>query len=187
LAKHSVWLFAFVLVSVAACGKRETRTEPSPFDRFDRDKQVEATPLAPPFEKGDLDEEAPDDAEFSSIETYQGEGANLRKCGLRRYSCVVDGDTVWLKGTKIRIADIDTPEIYSPACPAEKALGEQAAQRLIELLNQGAIEAVPVGNQDEDRYGRKLRLLMRSGRSLGDQLVAEGLARRWSGRREPWC
>jgi endonuclease YncB( thermonuclease family) len=28
---------------------------------------------------------------------------------------------------------------------------------------------------------------LRDGRSLGDQLVSEGLARTWSGRREPWC
>ena len=26
------------------------------------------------------------------------------------YNCVVDGDTIWLNGQKIRIADIDTPE-----------------------------------------------------------------------------
>ena len=25
------------------------------------------------------------------------------------YNCVVDGDTIWLKGQKIRVADIDAP------------------------------------------------------------------------------
>ena len=29
--------------------------------------------------------------------------------------CVVDGDTFWIDGTKIRIADIDTPETHGPA------------------------------------------------------------------------
>ena len=33
--------------------------------------------------------------------------------------------------------------------------------------------------RDEDRYGRKLRVVVRNGRSLGDQLVSEGLARTW--------
>jgi len=28
--------------------------------------------------------------------------------------------------------------------------------------------------RDEDRYGRKLRVVVRNGRSLGDQLVSEG-------------
>ncbi len=31
-----------------------------------------------------------------------------------RRTCVVDGDTIWLEGVKIRIADIDTPEISQP-------------------------------------------------------------------------
>ena len=47
------------------------------------------------------------------------------------------------------------------------------------------LEAMP--GRDQDKYGRDLRVVVRSGRSLGDQLVAEGLARTWSGRREPWC
>jgi micrococcal nuclease len=41
--------------------------------------------------------------------------------------------------------------------------------------------------RDEDRYGRKLRVVVRDGRSIGDMLVAEGLARAWTGRREPRC
>ncbi|HEV7435057.1 MAG TPA: hypothetical protein VGO22_09340, partial [Pseudorhizobium sp.] len=31
-----------------------------------------------------------------------------------RWNCVVDGDTFWLQGVKIRIADIDTPELSPP-------------------------------------------------------------------------
>ena len=108
-------------------------------------------------------------------------------CGVVRRTCVVDGDTIWLEGVKIRIADIDTPEISQPKCDSEYQLGIKARDRLVVLLNQGEFSAVPIGNRDEDQYGRKLRVLMRDGRSIGDQLVAEGLARTWSGRREPWC
>jgi endonuclease YncB( thermonuclease family) len=53
-----------------------------------------------------------------------------------RDTCVVDGDTIWLDGVKIRIADIDTPEIRQPKCSGEKVLGERAKQRLIVLLNE---------------------------------------------------
>lgn len=108
-------------------------------------------------------------------------------CGLVRRTCVVDGDTFWLHGQKIRMADIDTPEVSQPQCAAEKALGNRATDRLIVLLNQGPFEMTPIRDRDEDQYGRKLRVILRAGRSLGDQLVAEGLARTWTGRREPWC
>ena len=108
-------------------------------------------------------------------------------CGITRSTCVVDGDTFWLEGEKIRIADIDTPEISEPKCDSEYELGMKATYRLRDLLNEGAFEVRPIGNRDEDRFGRKLRVVVRGGRSLGDQLVSEGLARTWTGRREPWC
>ena len=108
-------------------------------------------------------------------------------CGMIRKTCVVDGDTIWLDSVKIRVADIDTPEISSPKCDAEYDLGIRARDRLIILLNEGEFTLETIGNRDEDKYGRKLRVLVRGGRSLGDQLVAEGLARTWTGRREPWC
>jgi endonuclease YncB( thermonuclease family) len=108
-------------------------------------------------------------------------------CGTIRQTCVVDGDTIWLEGAKIRIADIDTPEISSPQCDAEYERGIRARDRLVVLLNEGEFELRPIGNRDEDQYGRKLRVILRSGRSLGDQLVSENLARTWTGRREPWC
>lgn len=108
-------------------------------------------------------------------------------CGLVRRTCVIDGDTIWLFGTRIRVADIDTPEISEPKCDREYDRGITARDRLVKLLNAGPFEVMPIGTRDEDRYGRKLRVLVRDGRSLGDQLVSEGLARTWSGQREPWC
>ena len=104
----------------------------------------------------------------------------------RRLTCVVDGDTFWLDRVKIRIADIDAPELSPPRCDAERTRGEAAKYRLQELLNAGAFSLVS-GDRDEDRYGRKLRTVTRNGRSIGETLVAEGLARRWDGARHPWC
>ena len=108
-------------------------------------------------------------------------------CGMVRRTCVVDGDTIWLEGVKIRIADIDTPEISQHRCDNEYALGIKARDRLVALLNEGEFTLWPIGDRDEDQYGRKLRVVIRQGRSIGDQLVAEGLARTWTGRKEPWC
>lgn len=104
-----------------------------------------------------------------------------------RTTCVVDGDTLWIDGVKIRIADVDTPEVSEPKCASELALGRRATSRLIDLLNQGPFELHAWQGRDEDRYGRKLRVLIRNGKSIGDMLVSEGLARTWVGRRQPWC
>ena len=103
-----------------------------------------------------------------------------------RYTCVVDGDTFWLEGEKIRIADINTPEVGSPECAREAQLGAQATGRLIALLNSGGFSLETI-DRDEDQYGRKLRIVTRDGKSLGDILVEEGLAEEWKGRRSSWC
>ena len=106
--------------------------------------------------------------------------------GASRITCVVDGDTIWLQGVKIRIADINTPEVSSPECPAERALGERATSRLISLLNQGWFSLKAI-DRDEDTYGRKLRIITRGGSSIGATLVKEGLAESWTGSRRNWC
>ena len=99
---------------------------------------------------------------------------------------VIDGDTIDHAGTRIRIADIDTPEVRGH-CAYERALAARATSRMRALLAAGPFELHPTGMRDEDIYGRKLRIVTRGGRSLGDQMVAEGLARTWTGQREPWC
>ena len=104
-------------------------------------------------------------------------------------NCVVDGDTIWLNGEKIRIADIDTPETHPARCADEQRLGDRATARLQNLLNAGPVELYPAANgRTHDRYGRRLAVLARDGQSLGMILVGEGLARRYSGGpRDPWC
>ena len=42
-------------------------------------------------------------------------------------------------------------------------------------------------DRDEDSYGRKLRLVMVNGTSVGDTLVSEGLARYYEGGKKPGC
>lgn len=109
-------------------------------------------------------------------------------CGyFSRNNCVIDGDTFLLAGEKVRIADIDAPETRGAQCVGEAERGARAASRLRELLNEGPFELRGYQNRDTDQYGRKLRVVVRDGRSLGDRLIAEGLARRWSGKRMPWC
>ena len=116
------------------------------------------------------------------------EAAHFGPCtAAARVTCVVDGDTFWYRGAKIRVADINTPETHQPACPREAALGHAAAARLAELLNAGPFTLAPWPERDRDRYGRLLRNVTRYGESLGDTLVREGLAEEWTGSRRSWC
>ena len=100
-----------------------------------------------------------------------------------RVTCVVDGDTVWIEGEKIRLADIDAPE-PGGACEAERVTAARAAGRLARLLREGGYV---IERSGRDTYGRTLATISIGGRSVGAILVAEGLARPWSGRRERWC
>lgn len=115
------------------------------------------------------------------------EGATFGPCaGPVRVTCVVDGDTFWYRGTKIRIADINAPELSSPSCAREARLAAAATRRLTALLNAGPFTLATQG-RETDRYGRALRVVMRRGESLGTVLEREGLAEHWQGRRGDWC
>ena len=115
------------------------------------------------------------------------ESGHFALCHGPRITCVVDGDTIWYKHRKIRLTDINAPEISEPACDYELDLGEKAADRLVVLLNQGPFSLESLPDRDTDKYGRELRKITRGGKSLGEVMVAEGLAERWIGYRRNWC
>lgn len=99
---------------------------------------------------------------------------------------VIDGGSFMYRGGRIRLADIDTPAVAGQ-CPYEASLGRRAARRLDALLGAGPFQLEEGGGRDRDPQGRKLRIATRDGHSLGDTMVAEGLARPWTGRPLPWC
>jgi micrococcal nuclease len=102
---------------------------------------------------------------------------------------VIDGDTIEDMRADItyRIVNIDTPETGPRAqCTAERELGNQATRQARALISAAAdLELRPTGRVD--RYGRTIAFVVLDGRDLGETLIAEGLARPWRGRREPWC
>jgi endonuclease YncB( thermonuclease family) len=102
------------------------------------------------------------------------------------YNCVVDGDTLWIEGVNVRIAEIDAPETHEYRCLYEKQLGDRATQELIGLVNSGTVTLLRI-DRDEDRYGRKLRIVKVDGVSVGETLVNDGLARWYEGGKRPWC
>lgn len=101
-------------------------------------------------------------------------------------NCVVDGDTFYLNGAKVRIAGIDAPETHDYRCQSELELGERAARQLQALLNSGAVTMTSI-DRDRDVYGRLLRNVSVNGRDVGEALISAGVARAYAGGRRPWC
>ncbi|HEX4521834.1 MAG TPA: thermonuclease family protein [Gaiellaceae bacterium] len=94
-----------------------------------------------------------------------------------RIDHVADGDTVDLtNGDKIRLVQIDTPEVYfTPEC-----YGEQASALTKRLLPPGTlVRLLPEPATDSvDQYGRLLRYVIRvrDGLNVNVQLVRVGAA-----------
>lgn len=102
-------------------------------------------------------------------------------------NCVVDGATFWFRKQQIRLADVSAPRTEDAACPQERSKGFAAKVRLRDLLNAGAFELIDWPNKNEDAAGRQLRVVMRNGSSLGQQLVREGVVHRATEASKPWC
>ena len=101
-------------------------------------------------------------------------------------NCVVDGDTFYIGGEKVRIAEIDAPETHDYRCASELALGDRATEKLQALLNSGAVTMTSI-DRDRDVYGRLLRNVSVNGQDVGDALISAGVARAYAGGRRPWC
>lgn len=110
----------------------------------------------------------------------RGEAISLR---------TIDGDTFEVRGSgeRIRLANIDTPETGEGArCSAERSAASAATRQARQLIQAaGRIDIRRTGR--EDQYGRTIGFILLDGRDLGQQLIADGYARPWRGRREPWC
>jgi endonuclease YncB( thermonuclease family) len=106
---------------------------------------------------------------------------------------ITDGDTfkarvpVW-DGveivTAVRLAGIDTPELKGK-CVAEKALALKAKARLAELLTG----SITISEVKPDKFaGRVDAIVTANGQEVAGVLVAEGLARQYTGgARGSWC
>jgi len=104
-------------------------------------------------------------------------------------SRVFDGDTVAVrigrKKRNVRLLGIDAPEKDGPYTTAEP-FGAEAASRAAQLALGETVTLVYAGDRREDRYGRALAyVVLPDGRSLGEVLLAEGLAEVFRKSRHP--
>lgn len=99
---------------------------------------------------------------------------------------VTDGDTIHVEGeiNGTRLVGYNAPEVFSPRCAIEKALGDRATARLKELVASGPVELTRVhcacepGAEGTDRcnYRRSCAVLYAGGRDVSSIMVGEGLA-----------
>jgi endonuclease YncB( thermonuclease family) len=96
----------------------------------------------------------------------------------------IDGDTLLLDGERLRLFNVDTPEIHC-RCESECRAAWAAKRFTQDTLNAGRVEIRRTG---KDRYGRTLAYVTVNGRDLGELIIAAGHGRPYHGeRRQSWC
>jgi endonuclease YncB( thermonuclease family) len=92
---------------------------------------------------------------------------------------IIDGDTLEIHGTRIRLWGVDAPE-SSQLCRGEDSLqyrcGAKAANDLDAFIAGRPVSCLPISL---DRYGRIVATCSVGGADLGDWLVRNGLALDW--------
>jgi endonuclease YncB( thermonuclease family) len=105
-------------------------------------------------------------------------------CGSgKRVTCVVDGDTFWLKGEKIRPEGFDAPEMGAPKCRRKAPLADAAAAELARVLASGEVAIEAHGRS----YDRVLARVTVDGIDIAGPMIASGLARPYVPGSAPWC
>ena len=95
---------------------------------------------------------------------------------LNGVASVIDGDTVEIRGTRIRLHGIDAPEsrqLCTRPSGQSWRCGQQAALALSDRI--GRRSAICVA-RDTDRYGRTIAVCSQDGIDLNAWMVAEGWA-----------
>lgn len=98
---------------------------------------------------------------------------------------VIDGDTIEIHGTRIRLEGIDAPEsrqLCQDASGSNYRCGQRAALYLSDMIAGRRVTCEPTG---QDRYGRTLAHCSVAGQDINGEMVAAGWAlayRRYSTR-----
>ena len=88
---------------------------------------------------------------------------------------VIDGDTIKVHGTKIRLHGIDAPE-SAQTCKAEGKSYRCGISATMALARRIAGKPISCEERDRDRYGRIVAVCKTGGEDLNGWLVNQGLA-----------
>lgn len=100
----------------------------------------------------------------------------------------IDGDTYVCHGERIRLENIDAPELHG-RCASEFDAARAARLFAQQALDGAlAIEIRVYEKRPRDRYGRTLARVLVDGDDLGELMIGAGLARSYHGEgRRSWC
>lgn len=125
-------------------------------------------------------------------------GSDFAVCGAGHWQrCVIDGDTLKIGQSRIRLTGYDAPEMDG-VCPAEQTTARQAQRALRDWLNAAPYTLSGGTNPPRDKYGRELRearrVVIGTDRFLGQGYLAQhmieaGLAapNGWGDDPRDWC
>ena len=112
---------------------------------------------------------------------------------LRQYNgqYCYDGDTcyVMIDGTKdkIRLLELDTPEISKPKCEAELELGLEARDYLNNLIANASLVEIKT-EYEKDYFGRTLAHLIIDGEDASAKIRSNNLGAIYErGNKKDWC
>jgi endonuclease YncB( thermonuclease family) len=88
---------------------------------------------------------------------------------------VIDGDTIKIRGAKIRLHGIDAPE-SAQFCKAKEKTYRCGTSATLALARRIVGKSVSCDERDRDRYGRIVAVCHAGGEDLNAWLVSEGLA-----------
>ncbi len=102
-----------------------------------------------------------------------------------------DGDTCYVTvdgtETKIRLLELDTPEISKPKCEAEKTLGLEARDYVNNLIENASMIEFKT-DYKKDYFGRILSYLIIDGEDVSEKLVERGLGVVYDrNNKKDWC
>lgn len=98
---------------------------------------------------------------------------------LMEQASIIDGDTLEIHGTRIRLWGIDAPESSQLCRDDDSSLyrcGAKAANDLDDFIRRRPVSCMPM---NLDRYGRTVATCSAGGADLGEWLVRNGLALDW--------
>lgn len=87
---------------------------------------------------------------------------------------VIDGDTIEIHGTRVRLSGYDTPE-RGKRCGSTNAY-QKAALALSDFIGTRTVNCIA---HDTDRYGRTIATCSSGGVDLGSHMVRAGWGRDW--------
>lgn len=104
---------------------------------------------------------------------------------------VIDGDTIEVCNAsgpeRIRIANLDAPESYRPACAKEKLAGIKAKQAAIQFFVRPSVD-LEIKRRIVDKYGRSVADVSVNGIDFRQHMIAEGHGVQWRfNEKHDWC